>query len=198
MKFWVGVTDNEWFKYLSEAKPDEVNFWQPGGTPPFTGASMGLPFLFKLKRPYNHIAGGGFYVTYSRMPLDLAWEVFGQKNGCNLLDELSQLISPLKADGRNDGEIGCTVLANPFFFDETEWLLTPEYVDIFGVPFSLIPFKGREPGGSAPPDDRPKHEVMALPERKAFEIRSPVVERYIVSLKRNLVTADNDLYYGCF
>ena len=69
-------------------------------------------------------------------------------------------------------------------------LLTAEYVDIFGVPFSLIPFKGREPGGGAPPEDRPKHEVMALPERKAFEIRFPVVEGYVASLKRNLVTAD--------
>src|SRR5207253_4294051 len=38
--------------------------------------------------------------------------------------------------------------------DPKTGLLTAEYVDIFGVPFSLIPFKGREPGGSAPPDDR--------------------------------------------
>jgi type III restriction enzyme len=74
--------------------------------------------------------------------------------------------------------------------DPVTGLLTAEYVDIFGVPFSLIPFKGREPGGGAPPEDRPKHEVMALPERKAFEIRFPVVEGYVVSLQRNLVTAD--------
>ncbi|MCW0218908.1 MAG: DEAD/DEAH box helicase family protein [Prosthecobacter sp.] len=74
--------------------------------------------------------------------------------------------------------------------DPVTGLLTAEYVDIFGVPFSLIPFKGREPGGGAPPEDRPKHEVMALPERKAFEIRFPVVEGYVVSLKRNRVTAD--------
>jgi type III restriction enzyme len=74
--------------------------------------------------------------------------------------------------------------------DPATGLLTAEYVDIFGVPFSLIPFKGREPGGGPPPEDRPKHEVMALPERKAFEIRFPVVEGYVVSLQRNLVTAD--------
>jgi type III restriction enzyme len=71
-----------------------------------------------------------------------------------------------------------------------ELMLSPEYVDIFGVPFSLIPFKGREPGQGVQADDRPKHEVMALPERKAFEIRFPVVEGYVVSLSRNLVTAD--------
>lgn len=74
--------------------------------------------------------------------------------------------------------------------DPETGLLTAEYVDIFGIPFSLIPFKGREPRSSAPPDDRPKHEVLALPERKAFEIRFPVVEGYVVALKRNRVTAD--------
>jgi type III restriction enzyme len=74
--------------------------------------------------------------------------------------------------------------------DPESGLLTAEYVDIFGVPFSLIPFKGREPGTGAMPEDRPKHEVMALPERKALEIRFPVVEGYVVDLKRNLIKCD--------
>lgn len=125
MKFWVGVTDNQWFKYLSEIQPDEVNFWQPSATPPFRTAPVGLPFLFKLKRPFNHIAGGGFFVTYSRLPLSLAWEVFGQKNGCRTLAELRQLISPLVAGGFSDGDIGCTVLANPFFFEDSTWIKDP-------------------------------------------------------------------------
>jgi hypothetical protein len=120
MKFWVGVTDNQWFTFLSETRPEEINFWQPNATPPFTNAPIGLPFLFKLKRPYNHIAGGGFFVAYSKMPLSLAWEVFGQKNGCRSLDDLRQLISPLVTTKFRDGEIGCTVLANTFFFEESE------------------------------------------------------------------------------
>jgi type III restriction enzyme len=74
--------------------------------------------------------------------------------------------------------------------DPETGFLTPEYVDIFGVPFSLIPFKGRQPGGSPPLEDRPKHEIVALPERKAFEIRFPIVEGYVVSLQRNIVTCD--------
>lgn len=74
--------------------------------------------------------------------------------------------------------------------DPKTGLLTAEYVDIFGVPFSLIPFKGRQPKKGPPPEDRPKHEVLALPERKAFEIRFPIVEGYVVSLKRNLVKCD--------
>ena len=69
-------------------------------------------------------------------------------------------------------------------------LLTAEYVDVFGVPFSLIPFKGREPGTKAPREDRPKHEVMGLPARKAFEIRFPVVEGYVASLQKNRIVCD--------
>ena len=71
--------------------------------------------------------------------------------------------------------------------DPKTGLLTAEYVDIFGVPFSFIPFKGREPGGGPPPEDRPKHEIMALPGRKQFEIRFPIVEGYVVDLKRDLI-----------
>jgi type III restriction enzyme len=74
--------------------------------------------------------------------------------------------------------------------DPTTGLLTPEYVDIFGVPFSLIPFKGREPKKGPPPEDRPKNEVMALPERKQFEIRFPVVEGFAVALQHNLIKCD--------
>lgn len=81
MKFWVGVTDNTWFNYLAGKGLDEVNFWQPSATPPFKGALTGMPFLFKLKRPNNHIAGGGYFVTYSTLPVSLAWEIFGEKNG---------------------------------------------------------------------------------------------------------------------
>ena len=76
--------------------------------------------------------------------------------------------------------------------DPETGLLTAEYVDVFGVPFSLIPFKGRPPGGGPPPEDRPKHEVMALPERKAFEIRFPIVEGYVVSLRKNRIACDLD------
>ena len=74
--------------------------------------------------------------------------------------------------------------------DPQTGLFTPEYVDIFGVPFSLIPFKGREPGGGPQPEDRPKNEVLALPERRHWKSGFPVVEGYVVALRRNLVRCD--------
>ena len=75
--------------------------------------------------------------------------------------------------------------------DKETGLLTEEYVDIYGVPFSLIPFKGRTTQGKAP-EDKPKNHVRALPERAHFEIKFPVVEGYAFALRRNVITADLD------
>lgn len=73
--------------------------------------------------------------------------------------------------------------------DPETGLLTEEYVDIYGVPFSLIPYKGR-PAKDPQTIDRPKNHVRALPERAAFEMRFPVVEGYAFALQRNVITAD--------
>ena len=40
------------------------------------------------------------------------------------------------------------------------------------------------------PDDKPKNHVHALPERKAMEIRFPVVEGYAFALRKNLIRCD--------
>jgi type III restriction enzyme len=75
--------------------------------------------------------------------------------------------------------------------DPKTGLLTEEYVDVYGIPFSVIPFKGR-PIKQAEPDDRPKNHVKALEERKHFEMRFPVVEGYAFALSRNAIKCDID------
>jgi len=70
-------------------------------------------------------------------------------------------------------------------------LLTEEYVDVYGIPFSVIPFKGR-PLKAPAPDDRPKNHVRALPERRAMEMRFPVVEGYAFALQKNLIRCNID------
>jgi len=72
MKFWVGVTDNDWFRFLAARLPDEVNFWRPNATQTFRVIEPGAPFLFKLHSPLNYIVGGGFFVSHSILPLSLA------------------------------------------------------------------------------------------------------------------------------
>lgn len=73
--------------------------------------------------------------------------------------------------------------------DPTTGLLTEEYVDVYGIPFSIIPFKGRATTTAAP-EDRPKNHVRALPERSAYEIRFPVVEGFAFALRRNAIKAN--------
>lgn len=72
--------------------------------------------------------------------------------------------------------------------DPATGLLTEEYVDVYGIPFSVVPFKGREVNSVA--DDRPKNHVKSLPERAEFEIRFPVVEGYAFALNKNLIKCD--------
>jgi type III restriction enzyme len=73
--------------------------------------------------------------------------------------------------------------------DPVTGLLTEEYVDVYGIPFTVIPFKGREKNKPAP-EDKPKSHVRSLPERKDFEIRFPVVENYAFALRSNWIKAD--------
>lgn len=73
--------------------------------------------------------------------------------------------------------------------DPETGLLTVEEVDIFGVPFSLIPFKTLPPNGPPKPPGL-MHDVRALPERKDLEIRFPIVEGYLFRLERNRIRCD--------
>jgi putative restriction endonuclease len=81
MKYWIGTTDNAWFKFLREARPEEVNFWQPRGGATYAELTPGSLFLFKLKRPYNHIGGGAYFVKSTALPMSMVWDAFGVKNG---------------------------------------------------------------------------------------------------------------------
>jgi len=70
-----------------------------------------------------------------------------------------------------------------------EEMLRPEYVDVYGIPFSVIPFRGRKQN-QPEPDDRPVTHVQALPERSTLEIKFPNVEGYVLELKKNLIRCD--------
>ena len=127
MKFYLGVTDNNWYRYLAQQKREDVNFWRPGGNSTFTVLAANEPFLFKLKAPVNAIAGIGFFSSFTYLPLSMAWEVFGERNGCNSLDQLKRMILALRKDQINQNPtIGCIVLANPLFFRKEDWIPVPE------------------------------------------------------------------------
>ncbi len=129
MRAYVGVTDYKWFNLLRTIPDlDEVNFWQPGGNQVFKSLKPKELFLFKLKYPINKIVGYGFFAYANVLPISLAWDSFGIKNGATSLMEMRRIIGKLKTrkeDLATDYKIGCILLEQPFFLPESEWLDIP-------------------------------------------------------------------------
>jgi putative restriction endonuclease len=130
MNAYVAVTDRDWFDFLAaQDGVDEVNFWQPnpwGGR--FGVLKRGEPLLFKLKRPVNAIAGGGFFESYTELPMSLAWDAFGVKNGAASHQAARERIARLRqgpTEWYEDFQIGCIILVEPFFWPEELWIPQP-------------------------------------------------------------------------
>jgi putative restriction endonuclease len=127
MKIWVGVTDGDWFTFLRERAPDEVNFWQPSSFRQFKLLQPGEPFLFKLHSPRNFIAGGGFFVRHTALSCSLAWSAFGVKNGVADAASFRARIHKYRRSSPHepDPTIGCSILTEPFFWSEDQWIPIP-------------------------------------------------------------------------
>ena len=129
MRGFVAPTDHSWYRYLL-ARPhlEEVNFWRPGGGT-FSALSPGEPFFFKLKSPYNAIGGFGQFARFARLPLWMAWDVFGEGNGAATTDELRSRLAHLARSVQGpfgmDHPLGCISIAFPTFFAPDEWVPLP-------------------------------------------------------------------------
>jgi putative restriction endonuclease len=130
MRLLVAITDDDWFDYLAELRPDEVNFWQPSGSGSFQALSPGEPLLFKLHSPNDFIVGGGFFSHYAVLPASFTWSAFGQKNGAKDEAEMRRRIEKYKRvepDAATDYAVGCILLQSPFFFSRDEWFPVPNW-----------------------------------------------------------------------
>jgi putative restriction endonuclease len=129
VRLWVANTDQDWFDFLA-AQPniDEVNFWQPSGATGFSAIQPGELFLFRLKSPRNAIGGYGVFSHSSNLPISLAWEAFGIKNGARTLELMRSRVEQYR-DGppiNNDYTIGCRIVVQPVFFPENFWFPQPQ------------------------------------------------------------------------
>jgi putative restriction endonuclease len=129
VNLYVGITDYEWFRYLSALPSvEEVNFWQPGGRTNFKALQPGELLLFKLHAPRNFIVGGGVFARADILPVSLAWDAFGISNGAASLLEMRKRIAYYRNqtdDFRQDYAIGCRILTQPFFLPEDQWIPVP-------------------------------------------------------------------------
>jgi putative restriction endonuclease len=103
---------------------DEVNFWQPSGQNNFRALNPGELFLFKLHAPNDFIVGGGVFAKSSIVPISVAWEAFGIKNGAQTYEEFRAAVIGNRhgIDSREDFNIGCRILTQPFFWPREQWL----------------------------------------------------------------------------
>ncbi|MEZ5308279.1 MAG: HNH endonuclease [Pyrinomonadaceae bacterium] len=132
---YIGITDKDWFNFLkSTPDVDEVNFWKPGEKSGFAALKPGELFLFKLHAPDNYIVGGGIFAHFSKVPVSIAWEAFGIKNGVVSSEAMRERIEFYRK--RNDTSfapspftdyrVGCVLLEQPFFFDRADWIPIPK------------------------------------------------------------------------
>ena len=130
MEGTIAITDFDWYKTLLAGGPhEEVNFWLPSARRAFR-APLHSPFFFKLRHPHNAIAGFGLFQRYVPLPDWLAWEAFGEKNGCRSFPAMRDRIARIRAgygyqEEGGSNEIGCVLVARPVFFPENEWVKQP-------------------------------------------------------------------------
>jgi len=161
MKIYVGVTDYKWFKFLRELslQPpssaslkdspglDEVNFWQPSPAAQFRAIGEGDLFLFKLHRQQasgeDLIAGGVVFYRYLELPVSLAWETFGEENGCRSYAELREAIlryrSSSPAARAEDFKSDASSLPSHFCVADTDKVEIMIFIGIILFPVIMSP-----------------------------------------------------------
>ena len=129
MRAYVGVTDNDWYRFLA-ARPvmTEVNFWQPSGARQFRVLTPGEPFFFKTHYPHNRLVGGGFFSDSVRLTVSEAWELFGEANGVATVEQMRARIgryrrAPIGAG--EDPDIGCLFVRDVRFFPDNATVEAP-------------------------------------------------------------------------
>jgi putative restriction endonuclease len=133
MRGFVANTDYDWYRYLHAIAPpiDEVNFWKPGSESVFKALRPGEPFFFKLKAPHNAICGFGVFALFSVLPVSLAWQVYGPANGASSYGDMRSRLERIRArfdmavDPKKDFRIGCILVNQTVFFDESDWVPMP-------------------------------------------------------------------------
>ncbi len=128
MRFWVGLTDRDWFDFLTARAPlDEVNFWQPSPRRP-VHLDVGAPFLFKLHASQGSWIVGGGYVghPFTPLPATIAWDAFAEKNGAASFGEMAARVRKYRSDfDVYADQIGCNALVEPFFLPRELWIPPP-------------------------------------------------------------------------
>jgi putative restriction endonuclease len=167
---YVGVTDNEWYRFLA-SRPEItlVNFWRPGSGKEFRALAEGEYFFFKTHKPHDQLVGGGYYSGFAAAPVSEAWHLFGEANGVASLEQMRARIAHYRRSPIGPGEdpeIGCIFIRDVAFF--------PESVAI-----------------SAPPGF-----ASNIVQGKTYDTAAPAVAQYFADVTRLLTAESVDVDFG--
>lgn len=128
---YAALADRDWIDHLRALNDlDEVNFWQPSAHG-FAALRPGEPFIFKAHaRDGGQAVGVGFFVRYTPLPVSMAWEAFGIKNGATSLLQMRERIRRYRrptTDAFEDYVIGCIILSQPLFFAPSDRFMLTEW-----------------------------------------------------------------------
>jgi putative restriction endonuclease len=127
----VANTDRAWFDHFRPIDTltlvDEVNFWRPLAQQRFRALQIGGPLFFRLKQPYSAVAGFGFFAGEFVLPVTVAWETFGSKNGDPNYERFVRRIEAYRRRLSTPGSAGighlsCLVLRDSVFLPAAQWI----------------------------------------------------------------------------
>jgi putative restriction endonuclease len=73
--------------------------------------------------------GGGFFIQWVQLPVAVAWEAMGEKNGAASLEEMRTRVESYRRGEPtvHGDDIGCLLLSAPFFLPERSWVPLPDW-----------------------------------------------------------------------
>lgn len=91
------------------------------------GCPAGRAFVFRLKSPRNVIGGYGVFSHASNLPISLAWEAFGVKNGAASLQDVRERVGKYRKQTatHEDYTIGCRIVTQPVLLPADRWIPQP-------------------------------------------------------------------------
>jgi putative restriction endonuclease len=202
----IAPTDGGWFEFLRR-RPDlqVVNFWTP--TPwNVRGLSEGERFYFLRKgQEPRYIGGWGSFSDYQNLRAREAWRRYGQANGCETYEEMLERLSDIAGrrselfQGGDNPEIGCILLTEPVFLDESRQRLPsdfglefpPQVVKLKYFDRGPLPIAAESPSRRPPaaPSADPSTLLNELGELDATRQSTARTEQHIV---RSLLLGNRD------
>lgn len=129
-KGYIGITDNDWFEFISKKSIRRVNFWRKGKS--FKALNKGDLFFFLKKNKHKEkgerkVVGYGVFEKFEVLSIEESWNLYGEGNGYSNISSFRNKIEQMyNLEGQNV-QIGSIILDDVIIFNNPIYL---SYVDI--------------------------------------------------------------------